>query len=192
VASTNVSARRRPPTPPGFHSPRLAPVASAAWVVALLRCKFPHGTQEPAGQPSASTARCGTPSSERCISRGRAHLRSCCSSRPCATGSEPGARIVYLSGSDGRSVRGACARGRRCLTRRLGVLNGREEGGRNAPRQRTRHRVRLRMAWIHYAICGSLRPMSNSAAEPCGEDAPARRPPACRVLLPASDSGAYR
>jgi hypothetical protein len=71
--STTASATRIP-------FPRLAPVgrASAAWVVAGV-LQVPPGSQEPAGQLSASTPRRGTPSSQRCSSRPG---RDCALARP--------------------------------------------------------------------------------------------------------------
>jgi hypothetical protein len=72
--SSGVNERQRTSTTAsatGIPFPRLAPVgrASTAWVVALLRCKFLPALRT-AGQLSALTARRGTPSSERCSSRG--------------------------------------------------------------------------------------------------------------------------
>jgi hypothetical protein len=72
VASTNVSARRRPPPPRGFHSLRLDPVGGAKHRHGWSRCCAASSSRhsEPAGQRDGHRSQRGT-SSRPAIGDGR-------------------------------------------------------------------------------------------------------------------------
>jgi hypothetical protein len=83
AASTNVSARRRPPPLPGFHSPAFPRVARARTPTSGRRpaLRVTPATQDAGGRTSASSPRCGAPSSE-CRSSSEAQSTTTAAPRP--------------------------------------------------------------------------------------------------------------